>query len=455
MKYTYRILLIVGLIITWSSCKDKWLDAKPDAALVVPNSVKDYQSLLDNTAQVFNTNNSSGLSEVSSGDFYLTDAAFAAAYGTQEKSAYIWAPTNTFYNNETSVDWNNAYKRILTTNVIMDGMEKIKPQGEDVSDWNNVKGSALFYRAFEFYCLSQQFCRHYIAATASTEPGVPLRLEYNVNLTIPRSTLQQTYDQLIDDLKKSSALLTSAPLVKTRPSKQAAFALLSRVYLIMERYDEAKLYADSALHIQSQLINYSSLNAAAAYPLVKFNAETIFFSTFNYGIFYGTGSMVDQELYASYGDNDYRKTVFYTSAGNRVSYKGSYSGSRLLFAGLATDELYLIRAEANVRKGALQAALKDLNNLLINRWRGTYSPLSTNNADQILSTILTERRKELVFRTIRWSDLRRLNRDTRFAVTLKRTVNGQNYQLLPNDSRYVFPIDNKEISLNGTTQIDR
>ena len=57
-----------------------------------------------------------------------------------------------------------------------------------------------------------------------------------------------------------------------------------------------------------------------------------------------------------------------------------------------------------------------------------------------LTQILTERRKELVHRGCRWTDLRRLNMDPRFATTLTRTLLGATYTLPPNDSRYTLQI---------------
>ena len=52
-------------------------------------------------------------------------------------------------------------------------------------------------------------------------------------------TKKETYDQIISDLETSIALLPNEVPLKTRPSKAAAEALLSRTYLHMAEYGKA------------------------------------------------------------------------------------------------------------------------------------------------------------------------------------------------------------------------
>jgi hypothetical protein len=455
-RHLFFVVIAFSLLVVCQSCNDSWLDAKPDKSLVVPKKIADYQALLDNSSQTFNVTQSSGLAEISSGDFYISSASWASLFTKQEKSAYIWAPNESFYEGESSADWENGYKRILNTNLILEGIEKISPAKADRQAWKNVKGSALFFRAFDFFNLAQEYCRAYESASAKTDLGLPLRLEYNVNIQVRRSSLQETYNRILDDLKSAGQLLDKEPLYKTRPSKQAVFAMLARTYLSIENYDQAKLYADSALLIQPELMDFATLNANAAYPASLFNQEVIFHSTFSYGIFNASRLIVESSLLATYAARDCRRVIFFKSIVNGgVTFKGNYSGDKNLFGGLATDELYLIRAECKARKGELNAALADLNHLLRKRWKGNYEDIVSQSEEEVLSTVLRERRKELVFRGLRWGDLRRLNKDSRFAVTIARTLNGQVYKLLPGDKRYVLPIDEQEIRLSGIEQNER
>src|SRR3546814_18218946 len=79
-----------------------------------------------------------------------------------------------------------------------------------------------------------------------------------------------------------------------------------------------------------------------------------------------------------------------------MSFRGSYHQSSVPFSGLATAEVYLIRAECYARTGNVAAAMEDVNTLLEKRWKaGTYFPFSAHTAEEALSLLLNERRTEL------------------------------------------------------------
>jgi len=107
--------------------------------------------------------------------------------------------------------------------------------------------------------------------------------------------------------------------------------------------------------------------------------------------------------------------------------------------------------------GNFQKAMEVLNNLLQTRWKiingtSTFNEIIAQDASEALQIILTERRKQLCFRGLRWTDLRRLNLENNFAKTLTRHVGAETYTLPPNSSRYVYPIPDDEISLSGIQQ---
>jgi len=200
-------------------------------------------------------------------------------------------------------------------------------------------------------------------------PGIPLRLNSNVNEKTTRSSLQETYDRIIEDYKQAAALLPVLTNPVSRPSKAAAFAGLAKTYLTMEDYAMAGKYADSCLQLNNVLIDYNTLSAGATFPLARFNAEVIFPSKM-----LGTGSTdlnnwkVDSFLYQSYALNDLRRSIFFQSNGTGTfGFKGSYDGSTSRFNGIAVDEIYLIRAESRARTGDKDGAMNDLNSLLLKK----------------------------------------------------------------------------------------
>ncbi|TCD07673.1 RagB/SusD family nutrient uptake outer membrane protein [Pedobacter frigidisoli] len=157
-------------------------------------------------------------------------------------------------------------------------------------------------------------------------------------------------------------------------------------------------------------------------------------------------------LYASYQANDLRKTIYFSINGKYINKKRGYSGGINLSNGLATDELYLIRSECLARAGQDIRAITDLNTLLFNRWKtGTFVPISGLQGALLLDRILLERRKELVFRGLRWNDLRRLNKEGH-NIVLRRNLGNSVFELQPNSPKYTLPIPPNVIALTGIQQ---
>jgi hypothetical protein len=450
MKPVKTIGLLFATALLLSSCK-KYLDAKPDKQLVIANKINDYQALLDNTNIMTVQYPSAG--EVASDDLYLLYNTWQTRTVT-DQNCYTWQAD--VFNDDERNDWSNSYLVVYYANLVLDGIKSL-PQPAAGSDISNVEGQAHFFRAFAFYNVLQLFAKPYDASHAEEDLGIPLRLSSDLNIPTSRSTVKQSYDQVLADAKQAAMLLPVTPLVKTRPCRTAAYALLARTYLSMSDYVNAKKFADSALSICNTLIDYNCtcINPNAAYPFPLFNDEVIFHS-----LLYGVGALsasaakVDSNLYRSYDANDWRKTAFFKkNADGTISFKGSYNGSSAKFCGFAVDELFLVRAECNVRLLNVEDGLNDLNTLLARRWKqGTFVPLATTDPKQALQLILLERRKELLFRGLRWSDLRRLNKEPEFAVTITRNLNGTTYTLPPNDTHYVFPIPLNVINITGIQQ---
>ena len=458
MVSSVKIMLFIAIMISAVSCQKDFLDKKPNRASLVPNKIADYQAILDDNS-LFIT--APGLQETTADDFEISDAALQALLPIQI-NAYKWAD-NMFAGLPSVPDWSSQYQQVFTCNLILEGIEKLDTQLETTPAYTQVKGTALFNRAFSFYNLAQLFAAPYTASTANALPGIPIRLSSDVNARYPRGTVQQTYDQVLKDLTAALPLLPDQVMYKSRPCKAAALALFARVYLAMGNYERGGDFAAQALKIRPELIDYNSITGSATarlFPAAEPNGniEVICFRT---GVNYTYPALsplvsVVPSLYNAYDNDDLRKILFFRDRGNGVlTFRGNYGGAinTSVFNGFATDELYLIHAECAARLGNVAAALADLNKLLVNRFaREKFVPYASNDQNEVLRLILNERRKELICRGLRWTDLRRLNQDSRFAIELSRTVGGQVYKLLANANGYTFPIPDDEIQAGGITQ---
>lgn len=447
-------LIFIALISSFlmTSCK-KFLDAKTDKKIVIPSTIQDAQAVMDN----YSILNSiySPVAAQSDDDYYILDTYYNST-DENSRNYYVW-----YKDAIVDQQWTNMYRIITFANVALETLSKIQPTSNTISDWNRACGAAYFFRAYSYYQVAQYYSEPFDKITAAQKMGIPLRFTSNINEEIKRSSMEETWSQIITDFKKAAEILPVVTSPVSRPSKPAAFAALARTYLAMEDYTSAALYADSCLQLYNVLLDYNTLNPSASAPFSRFNAEVIFNSaTQGIGALFVNNGKIDSMLYQSYAANDLRRTLFFQSNGTGTyGFKGSYDGNvsnANLFNGLAVDEVYLIRAECNARNGNTTAAISDLNLLLQKRWKtGTFIPYTAANADEALNKILMERRKELLFRALRWFDLRRLNKDIRFAKTLSRKVLGQLYELPPNDNRYTFFIPQAVISFTGIQQNTR
>ncbi len=448
MKQIHLFYLIIIFGFITSSCK-KYLDAKPDSKLFVPQTLNDYQTLLDNSNNMNRQVAWSG--EGSSDDYYILNDYWSYLEFYQQ-NVYIWAKQS--IPDAIQNDWSLTYLPVYYSNIVLEGIQKITPNASNESQWDNLEGSALFFRSKYFFDAVLLWAKAYDKNTAATDLGIPLRLTSDFNERSVRSSVKECYERIIQDVKESAILLPATPVHVMRPSKPAAYALLARAYLSTQQYDSAVVYANKCLQLRNTLIDYNTLDSAASFPIPQFNKEVIMDFEIP-GSIWWLNYTIDTTLINSYAPNDLRKSIFFLNpgwAGSGQSFKGSYDGSYNLFFGLATDEMYLTRAECYAREDNLTASLNDLNALLLKRWKtGTFVPVTATNADELLNKILIERRKELLIRGIRWMDLKRLNK-AGANIVLTRNINNQLYSLLPNDNRYALPIPDIIISLTGMQQ---
>lgn len=446
MKKLYMITFVaVSILVT--GCKKDWMSEKRNLSLIIPSSLQDMRRLL-NESYVFR-NDYRVLASLAADEYFLNNEKYNSIYFPFVKESYVWKDF-VYGNLATDFFWVNPYKQVFYSNIVLEGLEKISPRMDELEEYNDIKGAALFFRARAFYTLAVQFAEPNVNWENGEALGIPLRLKSDISAPVFRNSLKETYGLITDDLKKAIYLLRrDVSNVKIIVSKPAAMGLLARCYLSMAEYESAFAYADSSLRIYDRLIDFNTLDFDNRFTFTLYNEEVIHDAPLEPVIDESTSpeGVVDRLLYDQYEEEDLRKYAFFTRKSNdEYAFKGSYHGDWGNWGGISTNEMFLIRAESAVRLGKVNIALSDMNTLLSKRYRkDSFVPLIMSDSEHLINVILLERRKELLFRGLRWEDLRRLNKEQGREQILTRKVNGEVYTLMPNDSRYVFKIPEQVI----------
>lgn len=447
--------LLLGLFVVsfgLFSCSRKFLEVKPQKSQVIVRTLEDVSALLDNTAVM---NRIDYFRLLSDGDMNYTEAKLMAS-SELDRNVYLWKKDYDPSKLNTTT-WDLPYQQILYANIALETLDEIKPDATKQAQYNEIRGRALFFRAWAHYQLLQDFAEAYDPKRPE-QLGVPIVLESTFLKQVKRATLKEGYMAIVADLEAAELLLPNISMVKTRPSRQAIYALLSRVYLNMTDYPLSLSYSDKALGISKQLLDYNGLNPLAAIPFDQYNdashPEIVFFASSNASFVAKEGIESVEDLYDDYMVNDLRKRAFFNTAKQFV---GTYSGrADYQFTGLAVDELYLTKAECLVRTDRLEEARKLMQTLLEHSYVDhVVTVIIPQDKDDLLRWILLERRKELFGRGTRWTDLKRLNREPALQKDLQRTYQGQYFELPANSNRYVFFIPDSEVEMSGLEQNNR
>lgn len=453
MKHRTLTLICCACAVLVMSCA-KFLDEKSDMKLAVPNKLKDFQALLDDYPNVGSGANEG---EISADDYYL-NSSDGNALIKSDKGMYLWG-SDIPHTDRLSSGWANGYREVYYTNLVLDGLKIYKPNDHEKVEYNNIKGQALFIRGVSYLNMAMVWCPVYTVGIETNKWGLPLRTSSDFNIPVIRADLRRTFEFVKENLEQAAVLLPIHSQSKYRPSRAAAYAYLARLSLYIGDFNAALDYAEDCLDLYDKLIDYNTLDSKKNYPLppIATNDEIIYYRTFTpQGRFSATGMRIVESIYESYEDDDLRKTLFFKENVGYHTFRGNYSGSSSLFCGAAVDEMYLIRSECYARDNQLEKALNSLNTLLQSRWKkvdgvSLYNSIGLRSKDELLQIILSERRKQLLVRTLRWYDIKRLNA-LGANISLTRNFDGITYVLPPNDPRFALPIPINVIEISKIEQ---
>src|SRR5690606_37992906 len=190
----------------------------------------------------------------------------------------------------------------------------------------------------------------------------------DVNQVEKIATVEACYNRIIADLEGAVKLLASdKPLhIRTRQSKAAAHGMLAKVYLVMGDFQKAGFYADQCITLYPTITDFNELDVDTDQPFHQNNDDVIYYTTqvLDYTTTSGVGMLtgnyigMDMTLMEMYDPEDLRLKIFFNKNEQGRFYRkmmfGSVAVNLYPFTGLATDEIYLIKAESLARIGEVE-----------------------------------------------------------------------------------------------------
>lgn len=428
-----------------------YLDVVPKGESVI-ETVDDYLGLIEELNSNFPTENFLHLPEETI-HYNMTDVI---NYKIPIMSAnYLWDES---FDRAKYIErddlYNATYKRISKLNILLDGIDDAK--GSEVK---RVKGKAQarILRAYNYFVLVNLYAKPYNEQTASTDRAIIVRAEFNMESTPAQSTVQEVYDFIQSDIEAALADLPEQKDNPHRPGKALGYALKSKVHLYKGELDNAieaakkvfdynvglwdlEKYADEKLGNPMTVVDFDMPECLLHYNGAnKMDPEPIH---------------ITKELAAMFEATDLRKTLFLFRNPHPMAEKGSlcfgtYNKVRWNVSGIRLSEVYLILAECYARKGMVQEALDQVNELREYRFRAEdFKPLEAANAAEARQIVVDERRRELMLTNNSFFDMKRYTVIPEYRRTLTKVVNGEQRTLSPDSHLYVIPFSIEALESN-------
>ncbi|MGS2764376.1 RagB/SusD family nutrient uptake outer membrane protein [Sinomicrobium sp. M5D2P9] len=494
----YKLIAVVIIAGVFTGCND-FLDEPPSKTSgVVPETVEDLESLLNNY-----------------GDFAEEEIAYELVCGTDDYglfTALYDAQPNYIYSIDevqyatwereevsrinTRFYWETEWKKIFTANLVLFYLERVRGS-EDRKQ--QLKVEAHFIRAYSYFQLAQVYCLPY-SETNKEELGLPIKETISFEEPVARATLDETWDFIDADLKEALTLATSLDKINNknrtwRASQPAVYAFAARYYLSSYNYIRAQQYAEEALGMYNRLRNYNTEMhySDVVREVTIFDPDTVTIRLkfpytadsnqgqdpthlLEWGEFYylrylrnGSSNIPSPELLDLYDpryDLRYKyhmvEDYSYELGTTNYSYPGYFFFNTYIPNGPSVPEMLLTKAECQIRQGSWQEGLETLNELREARMDADAPAgvkyLSAASQQEAVVKLTEERRREMPFVT-RWFDVRRYNNndDPSDDVVMTRTFYPYNastildhespvhYTLEKHSRKFACPIPNADI----------
>ncbi|MFB9864153.1 RagB/SusD family nutrient uptake outer membrane protein [Rufibacter immobilis] len=423
-KYLYMICLAVGMNVFSTGC-DNILDVAPNNGIEMNEAITDANSAARAVQGIYSAFQSSdyyGLAYLFYQDLYADNLYFDGTFTTH---AEIGNRRINPSNLQIADTWGSIYTAIGRANWVIQSVEALESLSPE--EKAAFTGEAKFLRALAYFDLVKVFGGVPIITRVPTNPD-EVQSE-------GRSTEAEVYALIEQDLREAETSLagTENPQQPYAASGLAATALLARVYLQQGKWGQAADRANLVINNgpYSLANNFRDIFSTTGNTQDASTEEVIFelaFSRDDQNALASSsaapGSLgqrfyVDFDFYdelvasADEGDTRLESSVIFDPQYEVVKIR-KYNdvinnGDNVPIIRLA--EMYLIRAEANVRMAAAGAApsravIDDINAI---RSRAGLSEAAPSTNEDALQEILTQRRYEFAFEGMRFMDLKRYN----------------------------------------------
>jgi hypothetical protein len=319
--------------------------------------------------------------------------------------------------------WSNIYLGIYKANAVIEGLSGSSGMTEKVR--GQLSGEAKFIRAF---CL-------FYAVNLWGDVPLPLTTDYKINNAISRSSRETVYQQIVADILDAQGQLKDdfsfSGGERVRVNLSAANALLARVYLYMEDWQNAeiqatKLIENTTYRLETDLTSVFRTTSKEAILQFWSDEYPKEFSTFY--VSGGSGpnfGALRPEFANDFESGDLRSTTWT----KLITYDGTNYLAPTKYVNydippidystvLRLAEQFLIRAEARAHLNKLPASAADLN-VIRNRAGLANTPAGTQT--DLLDAIMRERKVELFCESgHRWFDLKRTHQADAVLGVIKR-----------------------------------
>lgn len=437
MKYILYILPILGILASISSCRKSFIDVDDRSVILREQYVKDLNSLQQYVNGIY---------------VWLATECYGGTRGHQLYADLIAdnikpTPTNTstliphyMWNqstgsSSTNMDalWQSLYHLIRSCSFAIDKATDLK--GEDAIKASQLQAEAYSVRALAHFVLVNVFAQSYNYTSGGTHPGVPYITSWDWNDPSSRNTVLEVYNGMISDLQTAISLFPGTDINKIAMNQYAAKALLARIYLFKEDWQQAKLLA-------TEVATTVPLLPSASYPAKLFTPEetealfqlapssenlitSSYTTAFQGFTFRGNNFLATKDIadLLTQNPNDNRRKWITSSSLGKDSVRkypinvvpgfgtGTNPNRSYYQTLLRSSEMFLTVAEAAAKTGDESTARTYLDAI-----RQRANPSASNSdatGSALLDSIYLERRKELAFEGLRMFDLLRWKQDVK------------------------------------------